>query len=94
MNLVNIVQHLDLTKAEFGSEATTTTRDIIFASQQLFEIFKTFQHSYFSELHTYHPLEFDDKYDAMIDEEESSDESDDYEENQEQVLEIISLWKR
>ncbi|CAF5082118.1 unnamed protein product, partial [Rotaria sp. Silwood1] len=41
MSLVNIVEHLlDLTKAEFGFEAKTTTSNEIFASQQLFETLK------------------------------------------------------
>jgi hypothetical protein len=86
MNLVNIVEHLDaFTKAEFGFETKTTpTSDEIFASQQLFEILKALKHSYFSELHSDHSLDFDfaDEYDAMIDEQQSSDESDDFEENQ------------
>ncbi|CAF3011152.1 unnamed protein product [Rotaria sp. Silwood2] len=79
---MNIVEHLlDLTKAEFGFEAkTTTTSDEIFASQQLFEMLKAFKHSCFNELHTYDSLEFDDEYDDMMDE-ESSDDSDDFEEN-------------
>ncbi|CAF4365939.1 unnamed protein product, partial [Rotaria sordida] len=83
MNLVNIVEHLlHLTKAEFSSEAkTTTTSDEIFASQQLFEILKAFKHSCFNELHTYDSLEFEDEYDNMMDE-DSSNESDDVEENQ------------
>ncbi|CAF5171340.1 unnamed protein product [Rotaria sp. Silwood1] len=87
MNLVNIVEHLlDLTKAEFGFEAkTTTTSDEIFASQQLFEILKAFKHSCFNELHTYDSLEFDNEYDDMMDE-ESSYESDDFEENQDPDL--------
>ncbi|CAF3800126.1 unnamed protein product [Rotaria sp. Silwood1] len=84
MYLVNIAEHiLGLTKAEFGSEAkTTSTSDEIFASQQLFEILETFKHSDFSELHSYHSLELNDEYDDMIDEQQSSDESDDFKENQ------------
>ena len=88
MNLVNIVEHLlDLTKAGFGLEAktTTTTSDEIFASQQLFVILKAFKHSCFSELHTCDSLEFDNEYDDVIDE-ENSNESDDFEENQDQVI--------
>ena len=41
----------------------------------------TFKDSYFSELHSYHSLEFGDEYDDIIDEEQSSDEWDDFEEN-------------
>ena len=88
MNLVNIVEHLlDLTRAGFGLEAKTTTITIdeIFASQQLFVILKAFKHSCFSELYTYDSLEFDNEYDDVIDE-ENSDESDDFEENQDQGI--------
>ena len=88
MNLVNNVAHLlDLTKAGFGLETktTTTTSNEIFASQQLFVILKAFKHSCFSELHTYDSLKFDNEYDDVIDE-ENSDESDDFEENQDQDI--------
>ena len=81
---MNIVQHLlDLTKAEFDSEAEATpATDEIFASQQLFEIFKAFKNSYFGELHSFHSLEFANEYDDIIDEEQSNDESDNFEEDQ------------
>ena len=87
MNLENTIEHLlDLTKAGFGLEAkTTTTSDEIFASQQLFVILKAIKHSCFSELRTYDSLEFDNEYDDAMDE-ENSDESDDFEENQDQGI--------
>ena len=86
MNLMNIVEHLDLTKAGFGLEAKiTTTSDETFASQQLFVILKGFKHSCFSELHIYDSLEFDNEYDDTIDE-ENSDELDNFEENQDRDI--------
>ena len=79
----NVEYLLDLTKAKFGFEAEATpTSDEIFASQQLFEIFRVFKDIYFSELRSYYSLEFADEYNDIIDEEQSSDESDDFEENQ------------
>lgn len=84
MNLVNIAKHLlHLTQMEFGFEDTTPNADEVFASQQLFKILKTFEDSYFNELHTYQTLDFHDEYDEMTDEEESTDEdeSNDEEEN-------------
>ena len=64
MNLVNITKHLlYLRKTEFGSANSMTSADEIFAAQQLFEALKAFKDSYFSELHTYETLEFDDGYD-------------------------------
>lgn len=98
MNLVNIAKHLlHLTQMEFHFQNSTTSEDEILASQQLFEILKTFKDSYFNELHTYESLDFHDEYDEMtdegdsadeeesIDEEESTDEeqnTDDYDESQ------------
>ncbi len=52
---------------------------------------KSFENSYFDELHTYETLDVDDEYDEMTDEENSTDEEespvqeesvDDYDENQ------------
>ncbi|CAF4673608.1 unnamed protein product, partial [Rotaria sp. Silwood2] len=59
------------------------TADEIFASQQLFEILKTFKDSYFNELYTYQSLDFHDKYDEVSDEENRADENEstDEEEN-------------
>ena len=89
MNLVNIVEHLlDLTGTEFSFVAKTTTITSsveIFTSQQLFEMLKAFKHSCFNQLHIDDPLEFDDEYDNMMDE-ESSDESDYLAENQDPDL--------
>ena len=75
MNLLNIAKHLlYLTQMEFAFEDTKPSADEIFASQQLFKILKTFKDSYFNELHSYQTLDFHDEYDAMTDEEESTDE--------------------
>jgi len=64
MNLVNIAKHLlHLGQMEFGFEDSTITADEIFASQQLFQILKTFKDSYFNELNTYPTLDFHDEYD-------------------------------
>ncbi|CAF4207764.1 unnamed protein product, partial [Rotaria sordida] len=76
---------------EFHFESSTTTEDEILASQQLFEILKTFKDSHFNEPHTYQTLDFSDEYDEMMDEEGNNDEEestieeqnvDDYDENQ------------
>jgi hypothetical protein len=92
MNLVNIAKYLlHLTRMEFGFEDTIPNADEVFAAQQLFEILKTFEDSYFNELHTYQTLNFHDEYDETTDEEESADEDEsnddeestaDYDENQ------------
>jgi hypothetical protein len=51
MNLVNIAKHLlHLTHMEFHFQNSTTSEDEVLASQQLFEILKTFKDSYFNEL--------------------------------------------
>jgi hypothetical protein len=69
MNLVNIAKHLlHLTQMEFGFEDTIPNADEVFASQQLFKILKTFEDSYFNELHTYQTLDFHYEYDEMTDE--------------------------
>ena len=84
MNLVNIAKHLlHLTQMEFSFEDTIPNADEVFASQQLFKILKTFEDSYFNELHSYQTLDFHGEYDEMTDEEESTDEdeSNDEEEN-------------
>ncbi|CAF4081125.1 unnamed protein product [Rotaria sordida] len=76
---------------EFHFQNSTTSEDEVLASQQLFEILKTFKDSYFNELHTYESLNFHEEYNEMtdegdsVDEEESTDEEqniDDYEESQ------------
>jgi len=70
---------------EFGFEDSTTSADEIFASQQLFEIFKSFKDSCFSKLYTDQTLDFHDEYVEMTDEGDSTDEEeniDDYDENQ------------
>jgi len=86
MNLVNIAKHLlHLTKMEFGSEDSRTSADEIFASQQLFEILKSFKDSCFNELYTDQTLDFHDEYDEMMDEEDITDEEEnivDYDEDQ------------
>ncbi|CAF4432785.1 unnamed protein product, partial [Rotaria sp. Silwood2] len=85
MNLVNIAKHLlHLTQLEFCFENSPTSADEMFASQQLFEILKTFKDGYFHELYTYQSLDFHDEYDETTDEEESIDEEEnigDYDEN-------------
>ena len=50
------------------------TDDEIFASQQLFQILKTFKDNYFNELNVYETLDFPDEYDETTDEEDSIDE--------------------
>ncbi|CAF4030805.1 unnamed protein product [Rotaria sp. Silwood1] len=92
MDLVNIAKHLlHLTQMEYGFEDSIPSTDEIFASQQLFEILKTFTDSYFNELYTYQTLDFNDEYDEITDEEDGTDEEestdeeeniDDYDENQ------------
>ena len=97
MNLVNIAKHLlHLTQIEFHFENSTTSEDEVLASQQLFEILKTFKDGYFNELYTYESLDFHDEYDELtdedsVDEEESTDEeelidedqnTEDYDQNQ------------
>ncbi|CAF1434446.1 unnamed protein product [Rotaria sp. Silwood1] len=91
MNLVNIAKHLHLTQLEFCSEDSPTSADETFASQQLFEILKTFEDGYFHELYTYQSLDFHDEYDETTDEEDSADEEEltdeeqnigDYDENE------------
>ncbi|CAF2880172.1 unnamed protein product [Rotaria sp. Silwood2] len=84
MNLVNVAKHLlHLAETNFGSANAVTNSDEMFASQQLFEVLKTYKNSYFSEFCTYETLEFNDEYDNMTDEEESNDdEDDDYVKNQ------------
>jgi hypothetical protein len=76
---------------ELHFQNSTTSEDEVLASQQLFEILKTFKDSYSNELHTYESLDFHDEYDEIadegdsVDEEESTDEEqniDDYEESQ------------
>jgi hypothetical protein len=73
------------------SENSATTENEILASQQLFEILKTFKDGHFNELHVYETLDFSDEYDEMMegdnnnDEEESTVEEqhgDDYDESQ------------
>ena len=72
--MLNIAKHLlHLTQIEFGFEDTKPTADEIFASQQFFKILKTFQDSYFNELHSYQTLDFHDEYDAMTDDEDIDD---------------------
>ncbi|CAF4374463.1 unnamed protein product [Rotaria sp. Silwood2] len=92
MNLVNIAKHLlYLTQSEFGFKDSTPSDDEIFASQQLFEILKSFKNNYFNELYSNQSLDFHDEYDETTDEEGSTDEEtstdeeekiDDYDENQ------------
>jgi hypothetical protein len=82
MNLVNIAKHLHLTQMEFHFENSTTSEDEVLASQQLFEILKTFKDSYFNELHTYQSLDFHDEYDEMTDEGDSTDEEESTDEEQ------------
>ncbi|CAF3759484.1 unnamed protein product [Rotaria sp. Silwood1] len=95
MNLINIAKHLlCLTQLEFSSEDSPASADEIFASQQLFEILKTFKDGYFHELYTYQSLDFHDEYNETTDEEDSTDEKEsthdenigDYDENE--LLEI------
>ncbi|CAM4907822.1 unnamed protein product [Rotaria socialis] len=90
MNLINIAKHLlYLTEREFSDDDSKTSADEIAASQQLFDVLKSFKDSYFNELNVYETLDFDDEYDEITEEEESTDEEDesiddmdDFEENQ------------
>ncbi|CAF1063147.1 unnamed protein product [Rotaria sordida] len=74
---------------EYGFEDSIPSADETFASQQLFEILKTFKDSYFNELYTYQTLDFNDEYDVItdekdgIDEQESTDEEDNIDDNDE-----------
>ncbi|CAF1469635.1 unnamed protein product [Rotaria sordida] len=97
MNLINIAKHLlYLTEREFDNENSTTTADEIFASEQLFEVLKSFKDSHFSELDVYQTLDLDDEYDdeeftneeEYTDTKENVDDNDDYDENQQ--LNIIN----
>ncbi|CAF4095208.1 unnamed protein product [Rotaria magnacalcarata] len=90
MNFVNIAKHrLYLTQMEFHFQNSTTSEDKALASQQLFQILKTFEDSYFNELHTYEPLDFHDEYDKMTDEGDSADEEQNIDECEEsQYLDI------
>ena len=75
MNISNIAKHLlHLAQTDLESENSETTNDEIFASEQLFEVLKSFRVSYFSELHSYDTLEFADEYDELTDDEDSDDE--------------------
>ena len=76
---------------KFGFENSTTSADEIFASEQLFEILKSFKDSCFSELYTDKTLDFHDEYDEMTNEEDTTDEEEsnneeenivDYDENE------------
>ncbi|CAF1542093.1 unnamed protein product [Rotaria magnacalcarata] len=74
---------------EFHFQNSTTSEDKALASQQLFQILKTFEDSYFNELHTYEPLDFHDEYDKMTDEGDSADEEQNIDECEEsQYLDI------
>ncbi|CAF3015628.1 unnamed protein product [Rotaria sp. Silwood2] len=93
MNLVNIAKHLlYLPEREFSNEGSRTSADEIVASEQLFEVLKSFKDSRFSELDVYQTLDFDDEYDETTDkeegtdEEESLDDTDDFDENQQQNI--------
>ncbi|CAF4123095.1 unnamed protein product [Rotaria sordida] len=90
MNLLNIAKHLlYLAQTEYGARnSTTATTDEIFPAERLFEVLKSFKDSYFSELHTYDTLEFDDEYDEITDEEEDDNEVDDYDENPRFAIEL------
>ncbi|CAF1475898.1 unnamed protein product, partial [Rotaria sp. Silwood1] len=83
MNLLNIVKHiLHLTENEYDSENSPTTTDDIFAAERIFEVLKSINVSYFTELYAYDTLDFDDEYDEMTDEESSNDDINDYNENE------------
>ncbi|CAF0773412.1 unnamed protein product [Rotaria sordida] len=93
MNLVNIAKHLlYLTEREFSNEGSRTSADEIAASEQLFEVLKSFKDSHFSELDVYQTLDFYDEYDETTDEEEgtgeeeSLDDTDVFDENQQQNI--------
>ncbi|CAF4484619.1 unnamed protein product, partial [Rotaria sp. Silwood2] len=83
MNLVNVAKHLlHLAETNFGSANDITSSNEMFASQQLFEVLKTYKNSNFSEFYAYETLDFNNEYDGMTDEEESNDDDDDYVMNQ------------
>ncbi|CAF2688584.1 unnamed protein product [Rotaria sp. Silwood2] len=83
MNLLNIVKHLlYLTQTEYGSENSSTTADEILTAERLFEVLKSKNVSYFTELYTYDTLDLNDEYDELIDEEQSNDDINDYNENE------------
>ncbi|CAF4899008.1 unnamed protein product, partial [Rotaria sp. Silwood1] len=83
MNLLNIVKHLlYLTQTEFGSENSSTTADEILTAERLFEVLKSINVSYFTELYTYDTLDLDNEYDELTNEEQSNDDINDYNENE------------
>ncbi|CAF3842415.1 unnamed protein product [Rotaria sp. Silwood1] len=83
MNLLNIVKHLlYLTQTEYGSENPSTTADEILTAERLFEVLKSINVSYFTELYAYDSLDLDDEYDELTDEEQSNDDINDYNENE------------
>ncbi|CAF1104765.1 unnamed protein product [Rotaria sp. Silwood1] len=83
MNLLNIIKHLlYLTQTEYGSENFSTTADEILTAERLFEVLKSINVSYFTELYTYDTLELDDEYDELTDEEQSNDDINDYNDNE------------
>ncbi|CAF3853735.1 unnamed protein product, partial [Rotaria magnacalcarata] len=77
---------------EFSDENSRTSADEIAASEQLFEVLKSFKDSHFSKLDVYQTLDFDDEYDETtedeesIDEEETIDDTDDFDENQQRNI--------
>ena len=71
-----------MVQTESGSENSETTADEIFAVERLFQVLKLFKDSHFSELYTHDTLEFDGKYNEMINEEENDDDVDDHNENE------------
>ncbi|CAF1264499.1 unnamed protein product [Rotaria magnacalcarata] len=73
---------LYLTEREFSDENSGTSADEIAASEQLFEVLKSFKDSHFSVLDVYQTLDFGDEYDETTDEEETIDDTDDLNENQ------------
>ncbi|CAF4973667.1 unnamed protein product [Rotaria sp. Silwood1] len=85
--LLNIIN-----QREFSNEGSRTSADEIAASEQLFEVLKSFKDSHFSELDVYQTLDFDDENDETTDkeqgtdEEESLDDTDDFDENQQQNI--------
>ncbi|CAF4778275.1 unnamed protein product [Rotaria socialis] len=88
-NFQDEIHLLYLTEREFSDDDSKTSADEIAASQQLFDVLKSFKDSYFNELNVYETLDFDDEYDEIAEEEESTDEEDesiddmdDFEENQ------------
>ncbi|CAF3706691.1 unnamed protein product [Rotaria sp. Silwood1] len=83
MNVLNIIKHLHyLTQTEYGSENSSTTADEILTAERLFEVLKSINVSYFTELYTYDTLELDDEYDELTDEEQSNDDINDYNDNE------------